>query len=157
MTATQQAFDINIESLFNDVSNPGEIIEELQKFSLAPSSSCLSCQVGIPQHINRKDLLKVESLSKYFSSSFLFLNLCLVYNQVRGFKTRHSQSSGVGGNPPSTGSTRMPNDFDGYRLAVGGSGRSSQYPNDPNQPPLTAIVNRVKKFYFIFFCLIIFR
>jgi len=59
ITATQQAFDINIESLFNNISN-----EELQKFSLAPLSSCLSCQFGIAQHINHKDLLKVESLSK---------------------------------------------------------------------------------------------
>jgi hypothetical protein len=62
VTATQQAFDINIESLFNNISNPDEIIQELQKFSLAPSS-CLSCQVGIAQHIDHKDLLKVESLS----------------------------------------------------------------------------------------------
>jgi hypothetical protein len=72
--------------------------------------------------------------------------LSLVYNQIRGFKTRHSQSSGVGGHS-STNSTRLPNDFEGYRLATGSSGRSTQYPNDPNQPPLTALVNRVKNLF----------
>jgi hypothetical protein len=75
----------------------------------------------------------------------------LVYNQVRGFKTRHANSSGVGGTTtqPTTSSTRMPNDFDGYRLSVGSSGRHSQYSNDPNQPPLTALVNRVNKSFFL--------
>jgi len=83
----------------------------------------------LPQHIDHKDLLKVESL---------------VYNQIRGFKTRHSQSSGVGGGD-TTSSTRHPNDFEGYRLATGGSGRPSQYSNDPNQQPLSNLVNRVQK------------
>ena len=64
MTATQQAFDVNIESLLKNVANSGEVIAELQKFSLAPAS-CLSCQVGIAQHINHKDLLKVDRLSNY--------------------------------------------------------------------------------------------
>jgi len=75
----------------------------------------------------------------------------LVYNQVRGFKTRHATSTGVGGTTtqPTTSSTRMPNDFDGYRLSVGSSGRHSQYSNDPNQPPLTALINRVNKIFFI--------
>jgi hypothetical protein len=51
---------------------------------------------------------------------------------------------GVGGSAPThTGSSRGANDFDGYRLAAG---RNSQFSNDPNQPPLTAFVNRVKKF-----------
>lgn len=39
----------------------------------------------------------------------------------------------------------MANDFDGHRVALGSIGRQSQYPNDPNQPPLTALVNRVNK------------
>lgn len=74
-----------------------------------------------------------------------------VYNQVRGFKTRHANSYGVGGNTsPSSSSTgtgghsRNFNDFEGYRLAVGGSGRQSSQATDPNQPPLTAFVNRVR-------------
>jgi hypothetical protein len=72
-----------------------------------------------------------------------------VYNQVRGFKTRHADSHGVGGGSSSalgsaTGSSsRNFNEFDGYRLAAGGSGRPTSYPQDPNQPPLTAFVNRV--------------
>lgn len=65
----------------------------------------------------------------------------IVYKQVRGFKTRHSGSAGVGvgghSNPSTTSSTRLPNDFDGYRLSAG---RPS---HDTNQPPLTAFVNRV--------------
>ncbi len=73
-----------------------------------------------------------------------WLILYLVYNQIRGFKTRHAESMGVGGSAPThTGSSRGANDFDGYRLAAG---RNSQFSNDPNQPPLTAFVNRVKKF-----------
>ena len=75
---------------------------------------------------------------------------CSVYNQVRGFKTRHS--AGVGGNlgmntnssgSNTSGTTRMPADFEGYRLATGGSGRSSLSSNDSNQPTITALVNRV--------------
>jgi hypothetical protein len=50
----------------NSISDKDAVIEELQKFTLAPSS-CLSCQVGITQHINRKDLLKVESLGNEFN------------------------------------------------------------------------------------------
>ena len=45
-------------------------------------------------------------------------------------------------NPSTTSSTRIPNDFDGYRLSVGSSGRHS-ISHDTNQPPLTAFVNRV--------------
>ena len=66
MTAAQQALDINIESLLNNISDKSAVIEELQKFALAPSS-CVSCQAGITQHINRKDLLKVESLGNEFN------------------------------------------------------------------------------------------
>lgn len=36
-------------------------------------------------------------------------------------------------------------DFEGYRLATGGSGRPPQYSNDPNQQPLSNLVNRVQK------------
>ncbi|CAF1383543.1 unnamed protein product [Adineta steineri] len=61
-----------IERVFNGLSK-----EKLQKLSVS-SSSCLSCRVGIMQHMNHKDLLKVENL---------------VFNQVRGFKTKHSSSS----------------------------------------------------------------
>jgi hypothetical protein len=69
--------------------------------------------------------------------------LYLVYNQIRGFKTRHAGSNGVGGNPNiATGSTRLPNDFDGYRLSAG---RPS---HDSNQPPLTALINRVNNLFF---------
>jgi hypothetical protein len=53
----------------------------------------------------------------------------------------------MGGSGSST--ARTANEFDGYRLAAGSSGRSSQYPNDPNQPPLTALINRVNIFLFI--------
>jgi ATP-dependent metalloprotease len=89
--------------------------------------------VGIAQHIDRKDLLKVESL---------------IYNQIRGFKTRHSHSMGVGGSTTAahTASSRDANDFDGYRLAAGSSGRHSQFSNDSNQPPLTAFVNRFMQY-----------
>jgi hypothetical protein len=40
---------------------------EIQKLALSPvsSSSCLSCRVGIAQHINHKDLLKVDNLGTY--------------------------------------------------------------------------------------------
>ena len=55
--ATQEAFDINVESIFNEISK--------EKLSIVPLSPCLSCQLGITQHINHKDLLKVENLSKY--------------------------------------------------------------------------------------------
>ncbi|CAF1195597.1 unnamed protein product [Rotaria sordida] len=132
IAATQQAFDINIESLLDGISK-----EELQKLSVAPlpSTSCLSCQVGITQHISHKDLLKVESL---------------IYNQVRGFKTRHAHSPGIGGTSNTStmsGSSRISNDFDRYRLSVGSSGRHPQYSNDPNQPPLTAFVNRFMQYY----------
>ncbi|CAF2521369.1 unnamed protein product [Rotaria sp. Silwood2] len=132
IAATQQAFDINIESLLNGISK-----EELQKLSVAPlsSTSCLSCQVGITQHINHKDLLKVESL---------------IYNQVRGFKTRHADATGIGragSSSTMSDSSRNPNDFDGYRLSVGSSGRHSQYSNNSNQPPLTAFVNRFMQYY----------
>lgn len=128
--ATEKAFDINVESLFGNLTKQGDFIRELQKLSLAPAAStCFSCQVGLAQHIDHKDLLKVESL---------------VYNQIRGFKTRHSQSAGVGGGDTAS-STRHPNDFEGYRLATGGSGRPSQYSNDPNQQPLSNLVNRVQK------------
>lgn len=79
-----------------------------------------------------------------FSLEFVcFLSSSLVYNQIRGFKTRHAQSSGVGGSN-STSSTRLPNDFEGYRLATGSSARPSQYTTDPNQQPLTNLVNRVE-------------
>jgi hypothetical protein len=55
---------------------------------------------------------------------------------------------GVGGSTTAahTASSRDANDFDGYRLAAGSSGRHSQFSNDSNQPPLTAFVNRVKKY-----------
>ena len=62
VAAAEKAFDVNIETLFNDIRNSNELIEKLQNFSLV-SSSCLSCQVGITQHVDRRDLLKVESLS----------------------------------------------------------------------------------------------
>ncbi|UJR10446.1 hypothetical protein I4U23_014650 [Adineta vaga] len=129
IAATEQAFDINIESIFNKISR-----EELQKLTIAPLSPCFSCQIGITQHVTHKDLLKVDKL---------------IYNQVRGFKTRHANSHGVaGGNTGSSSSSttgmssRNMNDFEGYRLAVGGSGKQTSYPNDPNQPPLTAFMNR---------------
>jgi hypothetical protein len=68
-----------------------------------------------------------------------------VYNQMRGFKTRHSNANGVGtASSNATASTRLPNDFDGYRLSTGNAGRHSAYPNDSSQPPLTALVNRVR-------------
>ncbi len=52
----------------------------------------------------------------------------------------------MGGNPTpvTTGSSHTSNNFDGYRLSIGSSARHS---NDPNQPPLTAFVNRVNKSY----------
>ncbi|CAF1585883.1 unnamed protein product [Rotaria magnacalcarata] len=128
IVATQQAFDVNIGSILNGIST-----EELQKLSAIPlsSTSCLSCQAGITQHITHQDLLKVESL---------------IYNQVRGFKTQHSGSPGVGGASSSTssGSSRISTEFDGYRLAVGTSGRHSQ---QQNEPPLTAFVNRFMQYY----------
>ncbi|CAF1121781.1 unnamed protein product [Adineta steineri] len=61
-----------IERVFNGLSK-----EKLQKLSVS-SLSCLSCRIGIMQHINHKGLLKVENL---------------VFNQVRGFKTKHSSLS----------------------------------------------------------------
>ncbi|CAF1267088.1 unnamed protein product [Adineta steineri] len=125
--ATQQAFNIKIESLLNELSK-----EEFQKLTIAPLSPCLSCQIGLTQHVTHKDLLKVENL---------------LYTQVRGFKTRHATSTGVRGdindhNISAGSASRNFNDFDGYRLSASNTGRQSQYPNDSNQPPLTAFVNR---------------
>ena len=79
IAAAEQAFNIRIESLFNGISNEGReksvlgrrqsmigVHLDLRNLSMLPasssSSSCLSCQVGITQHLTHKDLLKVESL-----------------------------------------------------------------------------------------------
>ncbi|CAF3429468.1 unnamed protein product [Rotaria socialis] len=98
-TTVKQAFNINIESLFNRLSK-----EELQKLSLVPisSTSCLSCQIGITQHIKHTDLLKIKNI---------------VFNQVRGFKTKHSASNGIGKNvdPSTMNSTRVLNSFDEHQ------------------------------------------
>ena len=81
MAATTQAFDIRAESIFNRMSQEGRTTvlssnacqgdvfyrrAELQKLAISPisSSSCLSCQVGLAQHVNHRDLLKVDSLCK---------------------------------------------------------------------------------------------
>lgn len=74
VAAAEKAFDINIESLFNDIPNSKELIQKLQNFPLGSSPSCLSCQVGIAQHVDRRDLLKVESLSKTIPSAFIILD-----------------------------------------------------------------------------------
>ena len=72
---------------------------------------------------------------------------------MRGFKTRHSGSAGVGrsSEPVTTGSSRAADDFVGYRLSTKRDGKGgenySQYSNDPNQPPLSAFVNRVNHFH----------
>ena len=154
MTATEKAFDINIESLFTDIPNAKELIEKLQNFPLT-SSSCLSCQVGIVQHMDRRDLLKVESLSNLSTPLFLiFILIDLVYNQIRGFKTRHANATGISGSGSTAhgGSTRLGNIFDTYQSGAASSNRPTQFPNDPNQPPLAAFVNRVRRI--VFFCVL---
>ncbi len=116
------------------------------------TSSCLSCRVGITQHINHKDLLKVQNLGAYKFIHFFFSSLffSLVFNQIRGFKTRHSGSAGVGihSYPVTTSSSRSINDFDVDRSSTVSSKRAgreeniSHHSNDSNQPPLSDVVNR---------------
>jgi hypothetical protein len=75
----------------------------------------------------------------------------LVFNQIRGFKTRHSGSAGVGGNsdPVTTSSSRSINDFDVHRLSRVSSKKAGReeniphHPNDSNQSPLSDVINRV--------------
>ncbi|CAF0875114.1 unnamed protein product [Rotaria sp. Silwood1] len=131
-TTVQQVFNVKIESLLNELSK-----EELQKLSLSPvsSTSCFSCQVGITQHIKHTDLLKIQNL---------------VFNQIRGFKTRHSSSTGVGRHTgAATSSTaRIMNAFDTHRSSTVVSEkeikeeRFSYYPKDSNLPPSTTTVSR---------------
>jgi len=81
----------------------------------------------------------------------ILFHFCLVFNQIRGFKTRRSGSTGVGGSHETvtTRSSRSINDFDVNRLSTVSSKKEareeniSHYPNDSYQPPLTAAVNRV--------------
>lgn len=145
VAAAEKAFDVNIESIFNDIPNSKELIQKLQNFPLGSSPSCLSCQVGIAQHIDHRDLLKVESLSKMILFVFIILAFVhVVYNQIRGFKTRHSEFTGIrGGSSTQTGSSRHANEFDTYGSGSSSSIRQPHFSNDPNQPPLAAFVNRV--------------
>jgi len=85
------------------------------------------------------------------NSKILSFTSCLVLNQVRGFKTRHSGATGVGvsNSTPTTSTSQSINDSDVYRLSTVNSGKTgaeslSQYPNDSNQPPLASVVNRVR-------------
>ena len=89
--------------------------------------------------------------------SILFMHtFYLVYNQIRGFKTRHANSTGVGGlgnvttnkNRTTKVSSQITNDFDGYRLSVSNNEKYSQY---SNQSPLTSFVNRVNNLDSFFF------
>ena len=73
----------------------------------------------------------------------MFVIVYLVYNQIRGFKPRHASSPGIGSHATSTSSSRIPNEFDGYRLSIGSS---EKHLNESNQPPLTAFINRVNYF-----------
>ncbi|CAF2761827.1 unnamed protein product [Rotaria sp. Silwood2] len=136
ITTVQQAFNVNIESLLDELSK-----EELKKLSLSPvsSTSCLSCQVGITQHIKHSDLLKIQNL---------------VFNQIRGFKTRHSSSTGVGRNTSAatSGSARVMDTFDAHRSSTvinekrGKEESFSNYSKDSIQPPSATIVNRLTQY-----------
>ncbi|CAF0818621.1 unnamed protein product [Rotaria sordida] len=136
ITTVQQAFNVNIESLFDRLSK-----EELQKLLLSPvsSSSCLSCQVGITQHIKHTDLLKIQNL---------------VFHQIRGFKTKHSNATGIGRHTSAATSSlaRAMNAFDAQRSSTvtsekrGKEESFSHYPKDSNQPPSTTAVNRFTQY-----------
>jgi hypothetical protein len=166
IAAAEQAFNIRIESLFNGISNEGTKTSVVSVASIdrrrclfrtsEPIDSTIIFLLSVPfvssrYHATSHSQGPFESgQSEYVST--VDANRCnefySVYNQVRGFKTRHSTSTGVGVSHSSptqsaTGSTRVPQDFDGYRLSASNSGR---YSNDPNQPPLTALVNRVSVF-----------
>ncbi|CAF3530171.1 unnamed protein product [Adineta steineri] len=116
-----------IERVFNGLSK-----EKLQKLSVS-SSSCLSCRVGIMQHMNHKDLLKVENL---------------VFNQVRGFKTKHSSSS-------HSEDTLNLNDQQKIRIAFAkGYAAAANQPTTEKRPSLFKRI-RVILFYSILIILIL--
>ncbi len=76
----------------------------------------------------------------------------VVLNQIRGFKTKHSGSAGIGGgsDPVMTGSSRSINNFDVDRLSTISSKKAereeniSHYLNNSSQPPLTDVVDQQK-------------
>ncbi|CAF0820287.1 unnamed protein product [Didymodactylos carnosus] len=92
--------NVTIESILNQPLTE-EIQSSLSLLTTVPSgknisASCLSCRAGLSQHLTHNDLLKVENL---------------VYNQFRGFKTRHSSPGGI------SGGSRAPS-FDSVKSAT---------------------------------------